>query len=138
MESLKNQITFAIEQITLQGMNSKFNSNVKINSSVFSEKNDLSTQSGLLKEYSKLGIQLKQLKILEKRIQKQFDQLRNEEKDLSRDIHKFNNLNNLRSEYTAKYEELSTNLQELKDKKRVTENVVSDALKRNKSIKVSN
>lgn len=138
MESLKNQITFAIEQITLQGMNSKFNSNVKINSSVFSEKNDLSTQSGLLKEYSKLGIQLKQLKILEKRIQKQFDQLRNEEKDLSRDIHKFNNLNNLRSEYTAKYEELSTNLQELKDKKRVTENVVFDAQKRNKSIKVSN
>lgn len=137
MESLKNQITFAIEQITLQGMNSKFNSNVKINSSVFSEKNDLSTQSGLLKEYSKLGIQLKQLKILEKRIQKQFDQLRSEEKDLSRDIHKFNNLNNLRSEYTAKYEELSTNLQELKDKKRVTENVVHDAQKRNKSIKVS-
>ncbi|CAO1344916.1 unnamed protein product [Diamesa hyperborea] len=135
VESLKNQITFAIEQITLQGMNSKFNSNVKINSSVFSEKNDLSTQSGLLKEYSKLGIQLKQLKILEKRIQKQFDQLRNEEKDLSRDIHKFNNLNNLRSEYTAKYEELSTNLQELKDKKRVTENVVHDAQKRNKSIK---
>lgn len=138
MESLKNQITFAIEQITLQGMNSKFNSNVKINSSVFSEKNDLSTQSGLLKEYSKLGIQLKQLKILEKRIQKQFDQLRNEEKDLLRDIHKFNNLNNLRSEYTAKYEDLSTNLQELKDKKRVTENVVHDAQTRNKSIKVSN
>ena len=137
MESLKNQITFAIEQITLQGMNSKFNSNVKINSSVFSEKNDLSTQNGLLKEYSKLGIQLKQLKILEKRIQKQFDQLRNEEKDLLRDTQKFNNLNNLRSEYTAKYEELSTNVQELKDKKRVTENVVQDAQKRNKSIKVS-
>lgn len=136
VEALKNQITFAIEQITLQGMNTKFNSNLKINSATFNEKNDLSSHSGLLKEYSKLQIQLKQLKILEKRIKKQLDELRNDESSLLHDIQKYNNLNMLRDEYAAKYEELSTALQELKDKKRVTENVVRDSEKRNNAIKV--
>lgn len=137
VEQLKNQITFLIEQITLQGINTKFFSNVKINSSVFSEKNDLNSHGGLLKEYSKLQIQLKQLKILEKRMKKQLDELHQAEADLLRDIQKFNNLNVLRSEYAVKYEELSTNLQEFKDKKRVTENVVQDSERRNQTIKVS-
>lgn len=62
-----------IEQITLQGVNTKFAGNIKINSSAFSEKNDLNSHGGLLKEYSKLQIQLKQLSILEKRMRKQLE-----------------------------------------------------------------
>ena len=73
VESLKNQITFMIEQITLQGVNTKFAGNIKINSSAFSEKNDLNSHGGLLKEYGKLQIQLKQLSILEKRMRKQLE-----------------------------------------------------------------
>jgi len=138
VETLKNQITFAIEQITLQGMNTKFSSSsIKISSSLFGEKNDLNSHNGLMKEYSKLQIQLKQLKILEKRIKKQIDDLRGDERDMLQDIQKFSDLRALRSEYAAKYEELSTMLEELKDKKRVTDNVVRDSEKRNHAIKVS-
>lgn len=136
IESLKNQITFMIEQITLQGINTKFSSNLKINSAVFTEKNDLNSHGGLLKEYSKLQIQLKQLSILEKRMKKQLDELRADENNLMSNIEKYNNLDMLRNEYAIKYEELSANLQELKDKKRVTENVVAENERRNKSIKV--
>lgn len=109
---------------------------MKVSSSAFSEKNDLNSHGGLLKEYGKLQIQLKQLKILEKRMIKQLDELRQEENDLLSNIQKFNNLGQLRSEYALKYEELSTNLEELRDKKRVTENVVAENERRNKSIKV--
>lgn len=136
VESLKNQITFMIEQITLQGINTKFSSNVKLNSSAFNEKNDLNSHGGLLKEYGKLQIQLKQLNILEKRMKKQLSELHQNENDLLQNIQKFNNLDVLRNEYASKYEELSTNLQELKDKKRVTENVVAENERRNLSIKV--
>lgn len=136
VESLKNQITFLIEQITLQGIHTKFSSNMKVSSSVFTEKNDLNSHGGLLKEYGKLQIQLKQLKILEKRMNKQLEDLRLEENKLLSNIQKFNNLDQLRSEYAVKYEELSTSLQELRDKKRVTENVVAENERRNKSIKV--
>lgn len=125
-----------IEQITLQGVNTKFSSNLKLNSSAFNEKNDLNSHSGLLKEYGKLQIQLKQLNILEKRMKKQLDELRQDENNLMSNIEKFNSLDVLRNEYAIKYEELSTNLQELKDKKRVTENVVVENERRNKSIKV--
>lgn len=137
VEILKNQITFAIEQITLQGMSSKVDGNIKIRSSIFNDNpQNLNSHDGLVKEYGKLQIQLKQLKILEKRIKKQIDDLKNVEVELLDDIQKFNNLNSLRDEYTAKYTEISTALQELKDKKRVTENVVKDSEKRNNSIKV--
>lgn len=107
-----------------------------MNSSVFNEKNDLNSHGGLLKEYSKLQIQLKQLKILEKRMWKQLDDLHKEEDNLLQDIYKYNNVDVLRNEYSVKYEELSTNLQEFKDKKRVTENVVAENERRNKAIKV--
>jgi hypothetical protein len=58
-----------IEHITLQGMNTRFNTG----DVAFNEKNDLNTQDGLLKEYGKLQIQLKQLKLLEKRMKKQLE-----------------------------------------------------------------
>jgi hypothetical protein len=124
-----------IEQITLQGVNTKFNG--KLNATVFSSKNDLSSHDGLISEYGKLQIQLKQLKILEHRMLKQLDELHQNESKLLRDIQKFNNLDALRSDYAVKYEEVSTSLQEFKDKKRVTENVVRDSERRNQKIRVS-
>lgn len=67
-------------------------SRMKVDSSLFNEKNDLSSQNGLLKEYSKLGVKLKQLKILEKRIQKQLQELKTNENDLLGDIQKYSSL----------------------------------------------
>lgn len=136
VENLKNQITFMIEHITLQGINSKFNTTTSTKLSLNSEKFDLSTQDGLLREYGKLQIQLKQLKLLEKRMGKQLSDLRTDESNFLRNIQKFNNLDTLRNEYATKYEELSTALHDLQDKKRVTENVVEDSERRNQSIKV--
>jgi intraflagellar transport protein 74 len=134
VEHLKNQITFMIEHITLQGINSKFNTSASTRFS--GEKNDLSTQEGLLREYGKLQIQLKQLKLLETRMSKQLGTLRSEETNLMGNIQTFNNLDSLRNEYATKYEELTTALHDLQDKKRVTENVVEDSERRNQSIKV--
>lgn len=125
-----------IEHITLQGINSKFNTTTSTKLSLNSEKFDLSTQDGLLREYGKLQIQLKQLKLLEKRMGKQLSELRTDESNFLRNIQKFNNLDTLRNEYATKYEELSTALHDLQDKKRVTENVVEDSERRNQSIKV--
>lgn len=71
-------------------------------------------------------------------MRKQLDELRKEEINLLQDIQRFNNLDSLRNDYSMKYEEMSTTLQELKDKKRVTENVVQDSEKRNQTIKVDN
>lgn len=132
---LKNQITFAIEQITLQGMSSKIDGNTRISASLLDE-NSHSSHEGLVKEYEKLQIKLKQLKVLEKRIQSQSDELAKEENSLLSDIQRYNNLETLRDEYARKYEEVGNYLQELKDKKRVTQNVVKDAEKRNQLIKV--
>lgn len=137
VDVLKNQITFAIEQITLQGMSSKIDGNTRISASLLDESSH-SSHEGLLKEYEKLQIKLKQLKILEKRINSQSDELKKEEISLLSSIQHFNNLDTLREEYAKKYEEISNYLQELKDKKRVTENVVKDAEKRNQLIKVIN
>lgn len=57
------------------------------------EKNDLSSQDGLLKEYKRLGIQLKQLQILEKRTRDQLTELRREDGLVTEEIDKFTNLN---------------------------------------------
>ncbi|KAG5675696.1 hypothetical protein PVAND_005580 [Polypedilum vanderplanki] len=136
VELLKNQITFAIEQITLQGMTSKEIGNVKISTAVLNENpNNLNSHGGLVKEYGRLQIQLKQLKILEKRLNKQLNELNEAEVNLIADIKRFSNTNTLRDEYAAKYEETSTIMQELKDKKRVTENVVRDAERQYSEIK---
>lgn len=69
--------------MTLQGMNLK---NVNL------EKNDLSSQNGLLKEYKKLSIQLKQLQILEKKNATQLEQLKAEERLMLDEIHKYSQL----------------------------------------------
>lgn len=120
-------------------MSSKVDGNMKISTSILNENShNLNSQEGLVKEYRKLQIQLKQLKILEKRIKKQLDDLKDTEGNLLEDIRKYSNLNSLREEYAIKYEEISTALQELKDKKRVTESVVEDSEKRYKALKVRN
>lgn len=87
---MKNQITYAIEQITLQGINLKSYGITK--SSILNEKNDLSSHDGLLKEYKKLSIQLKQLQILEKRTKDQRGELKEDEVLVNEEINKFNNL----------------------------------------------
>ncbi|XP_055536031.1 intraflagellar transport protein 74 homolog isoform X1 [Wyeomyia smithii] len=136
VESLKNQITYAIEQITLQGINMESLGSDRLESSGFTSKNDLNSHAGLIKEYKKLGIQLKQLQILEKRTVGQLNGLREEESDALNNIHKYTNLEAPRSEAIVKMNELTEVLQELEDKKRVTENVVDEARKRNQEIKI--
>uniref|UniRef100_A0A8D8PFU9 Intraflagellar transport protein 74 homolog n=2 Tax=Culex pipiens TaxID=7175 RepID=A0A8D8PFU9_CULPI len=137
VESLKNQITFAIEQITLQGINMKTLGSERLESAGFTAKNDLNSHSGLIKEYKKLGIQLKQLQILEKRTIGQLSELRQEETEALGNIQKYSNLEAPRSEAIVKMSELTGTLQELEDKKRVTENVVDEAKKRNQEIKIN-
>lgn len=116
-------------------MSSKIDGSTRISASLLNE-NSHNSHDGLVKEYGKLQIQLKQLKILEKRIRKQLDDLKSEEVSVLESIQKFNNLDALRDEYATKYEEIGNSLQDLKDKKRVTENVVKDSERRNQSIKV--
>ena len=74
----------------MQGINLK---NLGLSkSSIVNEKNDLSSEDGLLKEYKRLSIQLKQLQILEKRSVDQLENMRSEELSVIDDINKFNNL----------------------------------------------
>ena len=91
VDLLKNQITYAIEQITLQGINLKSYGIPK--SSVIDEKNDLSSHEGLMREYKRLSIQLKQLQLLEKRTKEQLTELKSEERTVLEDISKCTNLN---------------------------------------------
>lgn len=74
----------------MQGINLK---NYGISkSSILNEKNDLSSHDGLLKEYKRLSIQLKQLQILEKRTKDQKKELNEEEVTINTEIEKFSNL----------------------------------------------
>ncbi|XP_059622794.1 intraflagellar transport protein 74 homolog [Phlebotomus argentipes] len=133
IETLKNQIAFAIEQMTLQGISLKG----LARGDIFGERNDLTSQGGLLKEYKKLSIQLRQLQILEKRTQDQHDSLKKEDLELSREIARFSNLDSLREEAAEKMSELTSRLEELRNKKRVTEGVLEEAQKRSREIKDS-
>uniref|UniRef100_A0A182YI62 Uncharacterized protein n=1 Tax=Anopheles stephensi TaxID=30069 RepID=A0A182YI62_ANOST len=136
IDTLKNQITYAIEQITLQGINMKGIGYDKLEGG-FTSKNDLNSHSGLIKEYKKLGIQLKQLQILEKRTMQQVNALRQEETEALQNIQKYANLEVPRADAIVKMNDLTAVLQEMEDKKRVTENVVEEARNRNHEIKFS-
>ncbi|XP_053674008.1 intraflagellar transport protein 74 homolog [Anopheles nili] len=137
IDTLKNQITYAIEQITLQGIKMKGLGEDTYDGTGFTSKNDLNSHSGLMKEYKKLGIQLKQLQILEKRTLHQVNALRQEETEALQNIQKYANLEIPRAEAIVKMNDLSSVLQELEDKKRVTENVVEEARNRNNEIKIN-
>uniref|UniRef100_A0A182JZ19 Uncharacterized protein n=1 Tax=Anopheles christyi TaxID=43041 RepID=A0A182JZ19_9DIPT len=137
IDMLKNQITYAIEQITLQGINMNGIGDGKLDGNGFTSKNDLNSHSGLMKEYKKLGIQLKQLQILEKRTVQQVNSLRQEETEALQSIQKYANLEIPRSDAIAKMNDLTSILQEMEDKKRVTENVVEEARNRNHELKIN-
>lgn len=74
----------------MQGINLKSYNISK--SSGLDEKNDLSSHDGLLKEYKRLSIQLKQLQLLEKRTRDQLSDLKKEEINVADDIDKHSNL----------------------------------------------
>lgn len=85
---------YAIEQITLQGMNMSNLPGMGNKSSELlnSDNNDLNSQSGMVKEYKKQSMHLKQLQIMEKRTSKQVNDLRKEETEILHEIKKFSNL----------------------------------------------
>lgn len=89
IDVLKNQITYGIEQITLQGLNLK--SYGTTSSALLDEKHDLGSQDGLLREYKRLSIQLKQLQILHKRTGDQVAELEREEQQYEEEVVKFGN-----------------------------------------------
>lgn len=130
---IKNQITSALEQVTMNGINLRSLNINKIPN--LSEKNDLSSEDGLVKEYKRLSIQLKQLQILEKRYTDQLEQHQTDEDELTKNMRKFSNLEALRYESTKKIEELASHLEELKHKQKVTEDVVDEAKRRNEEIR---
>lgn len=90
MELIKNQITSALEQVTMHGINLKTLGISKV--AILSEKNDLSSEDGLVKEYKRLSVQLKQLQILEKRYTDTIENLQKDEITIVDDINKFTNL----------------------------------------------
>lgn len=90
MELIKNQITSALEQVTMHGINLKTLGISKV--AILSEKNDLSSEDGLVKEYKRLSVQLKQLQILEKRYTDTIENLQKDEITIVDDINKFSNL----------------------------------------------
>lgn len=59
---------------------------------ILNEKNDLTSEDGLLKEYKRLSIQLKQLQIIEKRCHTQIDNMKKEEITINVAIEKYNSL----------------------------------------------
>lgn len=59
---------------------------------ILNEKNDLSSEDGLVKEYKRLSVQLKQLQILEKRYTDTIQALQKDEITIADDINKYANL----------------------------------------------
>lgn len=61
--------------------------------SALDENNDLSSENGMLKEYKRLLVVLKQLQVLKKRTTEQIENALREEMELHRDIEKYTNIN---------------------------------------------
>lgn len=161
IEVIKSQITSAIEQVTMNGVNLK---TLGIPKSALDDNNDLTSENGMLKEYKRLLVVLKQLQILKKRTIDQTDNAKKEIIQLEMEIDKYSNLHvtkhlfvcmvycffepfislsfniffglqGLRSEAAEKYEHSSSQLADLKHKKEVTQKVVDEAQQRNDEIK---
>lgn len=79
-----------IEQVTMNGVNLK---TLGIPKSALDENNDLSSENGMLKEYKRLLVVLKQLQVLKKRTTEQIENALKEEMELHRDIEKYTNIN---------------------------------------------
>lgn len=74
----------------MKGINLK---SLGISKSALDDNNDLSSEDGMLKEYKRLSIQLKQLQILKRRTADQIQNMSKELLQLKEDIEKFGNLN---------------------------------------------
>lgn len=79
-----------IEQVTMNGVNL---TTLGIPKSALDENNDLSSENGMLKEYKRLLVVLKQLQVLKKRTTEQIENALKEEMELHRDIEKYTNIN---------------------------------------------
>lgn len=90
IELIKNQITSAIEQVTMNGVNLK---TLGLSKAAVDDSNDLTSENGMLKEYKRLLIILKQLQILKKRTIDQIESAKKGELELQEDIEKYSNLN---------------------------------------------
>lgn len=64
-----------------------------ISKAALDDNNDLTSENGMLKEYKRLLIILKQLQILKKRSADQIDNAKKDEIDLQEQIEKYTNLN---------------------------------------------
>lgn len=90
IELIKNQITSAIEQVTMHGINLK---SLGLSKAALDENHDLSSENGMLKEYKRLLVILKQLQLLKKRTTDQIASSKKEELELQEEIQKYANLN---------------------------------------------
>lgn len=90
IELIKSQITSAIEQVTMNGVNLK---SLNISKAALDDHNDLTSENGMLKEYKRLLVILKQLQILKKRTADQIDNSRKDDIELEQEIRKYSNLN---------------------------------------------
>lgn len=82
-------MTSAIEQVTMNGVNLK---SLGLSKIPIDDDYDLSSEDGILKEYKRLSIQLKQLQILRKRTIDQIQKLKQDKIDITNDMQKFANL----------------------------------------------
>lgn len=90
IELIKNQITSAIEQVTMNGVNLK---TLGLSKAAVDDSNDLTSEHGMLKEYKRLMVILKQLQILKKRTHDQIETSKKDEIELQQEIDKYTNLN---------------------------------------------
>lgn len=90
IELIKSQITSAIEQVTMNGINLK---TLGLSKAALDDSNDLTSQHGMIKEYKRLLVILKQLQILKKRTTDQIESTKKETLELQQEIEKYTNLN---------------------------------------------
>lgn len=90
IELIKSQITSAIEQVTMNGVNLK---TLGLSKAAVDDSNDLTSEHGMVKEYKRLLVILKQLQILKKRTADQIETAKKDELELHQEIDKYSNLN---------------------------------------------
>lgn len=90
IELIKSQITSAIEQVTMNGVNLK---TLGLSKAALDDGNDLTSEHGMVKEYKRLLVILKQLQILKKRTTDQIETAKRDELELQQEIEKYSNLN---------------------------------------------
>lgn len=141
VDKLKNDITYGIEQITMQGIDLKklgISPNaIDGNGGVDGDQKPIDplSREGLIREYKRLSVQLRQLQLLERRTQEQVNGLVEEERSCAADVQRFGNVMALREEAAIKMDGLSTTVAELEKKKATTIGVVKEAKERNEELK---